>query len=80
METTVYEARAKEMIGEIKKIIEVKGLNLDTALEEAGIDKGSADRILNEGGIPTLSEFLALCEISGIAIHLPSIETPRTTM
>jgi len=80
METTVYESRAKEMISEIRKIIEVKGLNLNTALEEAGISATTADSILNQGAIPSLSEFLALCEISGITIHLPSIETPRTPM
>ncbi|KAA0993691.1 transcriptional regulator [Dyadobacter aurulentus] len=80
METTVYESRAKEMIIEIRKIIEVKGLNLNTALEEAGISASTADNILNQGAIPSLSEFLALCEISGITIHLPSIETPNTAM
>ncbi|CAG5068740.1 hypothetical protein DYBT9623_01472 [Dyadobacter sp. CECT 9623] len=80
METTVYESRARELISEIKKIIEVKGLNLDTALEDAGISPDNADNILNQNTIPSLSEFLALCEISGITIHLPSIETPNTPM
>ncbi|MCE7059979.1 helix-turn-helix domain-containing protein [Dyadobacter sp. CY343] len=80
METTVYESRARELISEIKKIIEVKGLNLDSALEDAGISPDTADNILNQNAIPSLSEFLALCEISGITIHLPSIETPNTPM
>jgi transcriptional regulator with XRE-family HTH domain len=80
METTVYESRARELISEIKKIIEVKGLNLDSALEDAGISSDTADNILNQNAIPSLSEFLALCEISGITIHLPSIETPNTPM
>ena len=80
METTVYESRARELISEIKKIIEVKGLNLDNALEDAGISSDTADNILNQNAIPSLSEFLALCEISGITIHLPSIETPNTPM
>ncbi|KQS26880.1 hypothetical protein [Dyadobacter sp. Leaf189] len=77
---TIYEARAKELVGEIRKIIEVKALDLDQALEEAGIAKETADNILNKGGIPSLSEFLALCQISGITIHIPSIETPNTPM
>ena len=80
METTVYEDRAKELVAEIKQIIEVKGLNLNNALSEAGISPETADSILNKGQLPTLSEFMMLCEISGITIHLPSIETPNTSM
>ncbi|WP_439557736.1 transcriptional regulator [Dyadobacter sp.] len=79
-DSSIYEARAKELVGEIRKIIEVKALDLDQALEQAGISKEKANDILNNGGVPTLSEFLALCQISGITIHIPSIETPDTPM
>ncbi|MCE6987742.1 transcriptional regulator [Dyadobacter sp. CY323] len=80
METTVYEDRAKELIAEIRQIIEVKGIDLNNALSEAGISPETADLIFNNGQLPTLSEFLMLCEISGITFHLPSVETPNTPM
>jgi DNA-binding phage protein len=79
-ETNIYDIRAKELIAEIRQIIDAKGLDLDKALEDAGISQETADNILNKGGMPSLSEFLALCQISGITIHTPSIETPNTPM
>jgi DNA-binding phage protein len=80
MNTTIFEDRARELVAEILQIIEAKGLNLANALQEAGISEKSADSFLNQKGIPSLSEFIALCQISGISFHLPSIETPNTAM
>lgn len=80
METTVFEARAKELVDDIKEIVKVKGINLTDALEEAGISRKSSDKILNKGAMPTLSEFLALCQISGITFHLPYVETTNSPM
>jgi hypothetical protein len=79
MDTTIYEDRARELVTEILQIVEAKGLNLENALQEAGIAK-SADHFRNHESIPSLSEFIALCQISGISFHLPSIETPNTAM
>jgi preprotein translocase subunit Sss1 len=80
METTVFESRAKELVEDIKEIVRVKGINLDSALQQAGIPKESSDKFLNGTVMPTLSEFIALCQISGITFHLPSVETPNTAM
>jgi hypothetical protein len=80
METSVYEGRAKELVAEIRKIIEVKGMDREEALASAGISGEEGEAILENGDLPTLSQFLALCEISGITFHLPSIETPNTAM
>lgn len=80
MNTTIYEDRARELVSEILQIIEAKGLNLESALEEAGISKKSANHFVRNKGVPSLSEFIALCQISGIQFHLPSIETPNTAM
>jgi DNA-binding phage protein len=80
MNTTIYEDRARELVAEILQIIDAKGLNLANALQEAGISEKSADHFINQKGIPSLSEFIALCQISGISFHLPSIETPNTAM
>jgi preprotein translocase subunit Sss1 len=80
METTVFESRAKELVEDIKEIVRVKGINLDNALQQAGIPKESSDKFLNGTVMPTLSEFIALCQISGITFHLPSVETPNTAM
>lgn len=80
METTVFEARAKELVDDIKEIVKVKGINLTDALEEAGVSRKSSDKILNRGIMPNLSEFLALCQISGITFHLPYVETPNSPM
>jgi DNA-binding phage protein len=80
METTIYEDQARMLIAEIKQIVEVKGINLDEALNEAGISSETVDKVLHQEVIPSLPEFLALCRISGITIHLPAIETPNTAM
>jgi len=80
METTVFEARAKELVADIKEIVKVKGINLIEALEDAGVSRKSSDKILNRGVMPTLSEFLALCQISGITFHLPYVETTNNPM
>lgn len=80
METTVIETRAKELVDDIKEIVRVKGINLTDALEDAGISRGASDRILNKGAMPNLSEFLALCQISGITFHLPYVETTNSPM
>ena len=80
METTVFESRARELVADIKEIVRVKGINLDNALQQARIPKERSDKFLNGSVMPSLSEFIALCEISGITFHLPSIETPNTAM
>jgi len=80
METTVFEARARELVDDIKEIVKVKGINLTEALEEAGISRESSERILSKGAMPNLSEFLALCQISGITFHLPYVETTNSPM
>ena len=80
METTVFEARAKELVDDIKEIVKVKGLDLVDELEKAGISRKSSDRILHQGIMPNLSEFLALCQISGITFHLPYVETTNSPM
>lgn len=80
METTVFEARARELVDDIKEIVKVKGIDLESTLEEAGVSRKSSDRILNRGEMPTLSQFLALCQISGITFHLPYVETTNSPM
>lgn len=80
METTVFEARARELVEDIKEIVRVKGINLEDELEKAGIPRESSQRILGEGSMPNLSEFLALCQISGITFHLPFVETTNSPM
>lgn len=80
METTVFETRAKELVADIQEIVKVKGIDLADALEEVGISRNSSERILNRGVMPNLSEFLALCQISGITFHLPYVETSNNPM
>ena len=80
METSIYEDRAKQIITEIKEIIEAKGMNLDSNPEGAFISGKAAQEIFSGKSIPSLIEFLALCEISGITISSPSVETPDTPM
>jgi hypothetical protein len=80
MEPTVYESRARELIGEIKRIIEVKGIDLQSAWSDARISEKPVDAVLGGEQLPSLPEFIALCQISGITFHLPSIETPDTAM
>ncbi|KAA6431443.1 transcriptional regulator [Dyadobacter flavalbus] len=80
METTVYEDRAREILGEIKQLIEVKGLDLPMALEETGFRKELADEIFEQGKLPSLTEFLGLCQIAGIPFQMPAVETPNTPM
>ena len=80
METTVFEEQAKTLIAEMRKLIEAKGLDAGEALAEAGIDSKKGLTILNGEILPDLSEFLALCQISGITFQLPSVETPNTAM
>ena len=80
METSVYEDKAKKIIAEIKEILDVKGINLDFSNDNSIISKESAERIFSGSVIPTLAEFLTLCELSGIAFKLPSIETPDNPM
>jgi transcriptional regulator with XRE-family HTH domain len=80
MENSNYEQQARHIIAEIKEIIDAKGLDLSAALENTGIEPDQADKIFSGEAIPSLSEFLALCEISGIAFRLPSVETPDNPM
>lgn len=80
METTVFESRARELVTDIQEIVRVKGINLDNALQQAGIPRERSEKFLSGTVMPSLSEFIALCEISGITFHLPSIETPNTAM
>ena len=80
METTVYEDQAKSLITEMKQLIEAKGINNGNALEEAGLSQELADKIFKGEQLPTLSEFLALCQISGLSFQLPTVETPNTPM
>ena len=80
METTVYEDQAKSLIAEMKQLIEAKGINNGNALEEAGLSQELADKIFKGEQLPTLSEFLALCQISGLSFQLPTVETPNTPM
>jgi len=80
METTNYEDRARLILAEIKEIIDVKGVNLDSVSEATGLSVGDVDSLLSGNLMPNLHQFLALCEISGIAIKLPSVETPKNPM
>ncbi|MCE7065978.1 transcriptional regulator [Dyadobacter sp. CY326] len=79
METTIYEDKARTLIAEMKQLIDMKGITGDNVFEDAGVSKERADQIF-QGELPSLSEFLALCQISGISIQLPSVETPNTPM
>ena len=80
METSVYDDKAKKIIAEIKEILDVKGINLDSSNENDIISKEKAEQIFSGGLMPSLAEFLALCEISGITFRLPSVETPDNPM
>jgi hypothetical protein len=80
METSVFEGQAKSLLAEMKQLIETKGMNAETALQEAGLESANAENIFNGTQLPSLTEFLALCQISGISFQLPSIETPNSPM
>jgi len=80
MEQSVYEGRAKEIVAEIKQIIDAKGINPDSVSEETGISAEQLPQILSGESIPSLTQFLALCEVSGIAFSLPFVETPKNPM
>ena len=80
METSVYESRARQIVADIKEIVEAKGINLDEVVEDAGIPKETAAKIFSGELIPNLTQFLILCEISGITIKLPFVETPDNPM
>lgn len=80
METTIYEDRAKEILGDLKQMIEVKGLDLPTALEETGFRKELGEEVFDQGKLPSLIEFLGLCQIAGVPFQMPTIETPNTPM
>jgi DNA-binding phage protein len=75
-----YQQKAKELVAEMKQIIEVKGIDLTSVLRDSGIEDAVVDQILSGEKIPSLDEFLALCEISGITFKLPSVETPDNPM
>ena len=79
METSIYEDRAKQIINEIKELIEAKGIDIDSN-PDSTIISGKAQDFFSGKTIPSLIEFLALCEISGITISSPSIETPDNPM
>jgi len=80
MESSNFDQQAKHIISEIKDIIESKGQDVESVLESAGISKEDGSKIFSGETIPTLSQFLALCEISGITFKLPSVETPNNPM
>ena len=80
MEQSVYEGRAKEIVAEIKQTIDAKGMNPESVAEETGISAPHLAKILSGESIPSLTEFLALCEISGTVISLPFVETPKNPM
>ena len=80
METTIYEDKAKSLIAEMKQLIDAKGLNNGNTMEEAGLNQELVEKIFNGEQLPSLSEFLALCQISGISFQLPAVETPNTPM
>lgn len=80
MESSNFDQQAKHIVSEIKDIIESKGQDLDTVLASAGISKEDGDKIFSGETVPSLTQFLALCEISGITIKLPSVETPNNPM
>ena len=80
MESSNFDQQAKHIISEIKDIIESKGQDIESVLESTGILKEDGNKIFSGETIPSLSQFLALCEISGITFKLPSVETPNNPM
>ena len=80
METSVYDDKAKKIIAEIKEILDVKGINMDFSNENDIISKEKAEQIFSGELMPSLAQFLVLCEISGITFKLPSVETPDNPM
>ena len=80
MEPSVNESRAKEIVAEIKQLVDAKGLNPDLISEETGISKEELDQFYSGKSVPNLTQFLALCEISGVTISLPFVETPKNPM
>ncbi|MCE7038774.1 transcriptional regulator [Dyadobacter sp. CY312] len=80
MKNRNYEQQAKDIIADMREIIDAKGLNLSEALGDAGISAKEVEQILSGKKLPALNEFLALCEISGITFNLPSVETPKNPM
>ena len=80
MEKLEYDHRAKNILADIKDLIETKGINLDSVALGTGISEAVLDQFFSGAVMPTLSQFLALCEVSGITIKLPSVETPRNPM
>ena len=80
MENSEYDHRAKHILSEIKDLIEIKGIAIDSIAFETGISAAVLDQILSGEIMPSLTQFLALCEVSGITIKLPSVETPKNPM
>jgi DNA-binding phage protein len=80
MEMSNYQNQIKELLAEIKEIVNAKGIDLNVAMEESGVSKENVGQILSGDKQPTLDEFLALCEISGITFSMPSVETPKNPM
>ncbi len=75
-----YDIRAKKLVADIRKLIDAKGLDLSVALKDVGFSRKDIDNVLSGDKIPTLDEFLALCEISGINLQFPYVETPKNPM
>ncbi|REA56609.1 transcriptional regulator [Dyadobacter luteus] len=80
METQVYQQKAQKLVADMKEIIDVKGIDLSSALKNSGVSEADAKKILEGKKLPALEEFLALCEISGITFSIPSVETPPNPM
>ena len=80
MEKLEYDHRAQNILGEIKNLIDAKGINLDSFALETGISAAVLNQFFAGEVTPTLGQFLALCEVSGITIKLPSVETPKNPM
>ena len=80
METSIFEDQTKQIISEIKQIIDAKRIDLDFAMKKTGISKSKLAGILAHEKTPSLPEFFALCEISGITFNLPAVETPDNPM
>lgn len=80
MDTVIYENQIKEIVSDIKQLIDVKGIPFESVVEKTGISKNKIEGIFAHDKNPSLVEFLALCAISGITFNLPSVETPKNPM